>query len=185
KEVSIPAQVPGLSMTSSRAAPRPSTIGPGTRGGAAPSFRAALAPFLGRRPLTRPWARSLGCPAGLWRAAGHATIRRGWLISERDTLPARQPGPATTPGSEGSGLGTEGRRTVRVIEDNAPAREGRAAVHRGHGCEVAVAADGQEGLRSLRAGPPPALILLDMLMPVLAGWHFLERLRRTGPAAGV
>ena len=33
----------------------------------------------------------------------------------------------------------------------------------------------------MRAGPPPGLVLLDMLMPVLDGWHFLERLRRQGP----
>jgi CheY-like chemotaxis protein len=40
------------------------------------------------------------------------------------------------------------------------------------------AANGEEALRLLAAGPAPDLILLDMLMPVLDGWHFLERLRQ-------
>jgi two-component system NtrC family response regulator len=40
------------------------------------------------------------------------------------------------------------------------------------------AGNGAEALRLLRAGPPPDLILLDMLMPVPDGWHFLERLRQ-------
>jgi CheY-like chemotaxis protein len=36
--------------------------------------------------------------------------------------------------------------------------------------------DGQAALYLLAASPPPDLILLDMLMPVLDGWHFLNLL---------
>jgi CheY-like chemotaxis protein len=74
-----------------------------------------------------------------------------------------------------------GPARVLVVEDNEVARQGLAAVLRRDGYEVALAANGEEGLGLLRAGPAPGLILLDMLMPVLDGWHFLERLKRQGP----
>jgi CheY-like chemotaxis protein len=74
-------------------------------------------------------------------------------------------------------------QTLLVVEDNAVAREGLAVVLRRHGYDVATAGDGRQALDALRAGPRPDLILLDMLMPVLDGWHFLGELRRTaGPA---
>ena len=38
------------------------------------------------------------------------------------------------------------------------------------------ASDGLEALVQLRAGSAPDLILLDMLMPVLDGWRFLEEM---------
>ena len=49
------------------------------------------------------------------------------------------------------------------------------------GYAVRPAADGREALDRLRHGPAPDLILLDMLMPVLDGWHFLGRLKQEGP----
>src|SRR5436309_3364601 len=42
------------------------------------------------------------------------------------------------------------------------------------------AANGEEALKHLGAGPRRDLILLDMLMPVLDGWHFLEALQGEG-----
>jgi CheY-like chemotaxis protein len=76
-------------------------------------------------------------------------------------------------------------RTLLVVEDNDVSREGLAVVLRRAGYHVVPAANGEEALRLLKAGPPPDLILLDMLMPVLDGWHFLERLRRKGPCPPV
>src|SRR6266545_4852685 len=75
--------------------------------------------------------------------------------------------------------GTEmsNERTLLVVEDNEVAREGLAAILRRAGYEVALATNGQEALNYLDGHPPPALILLDMLMPVLDGWHFLEQLQ--------
>jgi CheY-like chemotaxis protein len=69
------------------------------------------------------------------------------------------------------------RHTLLVVEDNDVAREGLAVVLRQAGYRVLPAANGEEGLRLLRRGPPVDLILLDMLMPVLDGWHFLGRLQ--------
>jgi CheY-like chemotaxis protein len=69
---------------------------------------------------------------------------------------------------------------VLVVEDNEVVREGLAVVLSRAGYEVALAANGEEALGLLRAGPAFDLILLDMLMPVLDGWRFLERLAREG-----
>ncbi|MBI2760531.1 MAG: response regulator [Chloroflexi bacterium] len=48
------------------------------------------------------------------------------------------------------------------------------------GYTVVTAAHGQEALRCITARPP-AVILLDLNMPVMTGWELHERLRRTAP----
>ena len=53
------------------------------------------------------------------------------------------------------------------------------------GYEVLAAMDGAEALE-LAARQPPALILLDMRMPVMDGWQFAEAYRtRPGPHAPI
>ena len=71
--------------------------------------------------------------------------------------------------------------TVLVVEDNDATCEVLALLLGREGYGVVLTANGEDALHHLRAGPRPDLILLDMLMPVLDGWHFLERLRREGP----
>jgi CheY-like chemotaxis protein len=73
-------------------------------------------------------------------------------------------------------------KTLLVVEDNAILRKGLAAVLREEGFAVVTAANGREALDWLREDPPPDLILLDMLLPVLDGWRFLELLKE-GPAS--
>jgi CheY-like chemotaxis protein len=64
---------------------------------------------------------------------------------------------------------------VMVVEDDAETRELIAEVLRDDGYAVLTAANGAEALASLRAGlPPPTLILLDLMMPVMSGWQFLD-----------
>jgi CheY-like chemotaxis protein len=76
-------------------------------------------------------------------------------------------------------LGTP-RPTLLVVEDDDDSRLALAAVLRQHGYGVVPAANGEEGLRALRSGPTPDLILLDMLMPGLDGWGFLGQLQQAG-----
>jgi CheY-like chemotaxis protein len=71
---------------------------------------------------------------------------------------------------------TQTRRNILVIEDDDVAREGLAGLLRHEGYEVATLVNGKQGLDYLRAGPRPDLIFLDMLLPVLDGWKFLEAL---------
>lgn len=74
-------------------------------------------------------------------------------------------------------------KTILVVEDNAAARESLAAVLRRHGFAVTLAGDGRQALELLGAGPTPDLILLDMFLPVLDGWHVLDGMK--GLPAGV
>src|SRR5947209_7656339 len=67
--------------------------------------------------------------------------------------------------------------TLRIVEDNDVAREGLTSVLRLEGYQVLALTDGQQALAYLRAGHRPHLILLDMIMPVLDGWRFLEEVR--------
>jgi CheY-like chemotaxis protein len=78
----------------------------------------------------------------------------------------------------------DGRPLILVVEDNEVEREGLATILRREGYAVALAADGRKALDVLRQSPPD-LILLDMLMPVMDGWAFLEELRGLGPPAPV
>jgi two-component system chemotaxis response regulator CheY len=70
-------------------------------------------------------------------------------------------------------------KTVLVVEDEPVARDGLAAILRRHGYTVFAAEHGQRALDLLLAGAQPDLILLDMLMPVLDGWRFLQLLPQT------
>jgi CheY-like chemotaxis protein len=69
-------------------------------------------------------------------------------------------------------------KKILVVEDNPVALEGLAVVLGRAGYAVATAINGREALDYLHRRPPPDLIVLDMLMPVLDGWHFLAQVRR-------
>jgi CheY-like chemotaxis protein len=71
-------------------------------------------------------------------------------------------------------------KTLLVVEDDAIAREGLNVILRRAGYEVVLAANGEEALASLRRRRPD-LILLDMLMPILDGWHFLKQMKDEVP----
>jgi CheY-like chemotaxis protein len=66
---------------------------------------------------------------------------------------------------------------VLVIEDDPDIREAIADVLVMAGHDVALAAHGAEGLAWLEAHPRPGLILLDLMMPVMTGYEFLEHVR--------
>lgn len=68
------------------------------------------------------------------------------------------------------------RRRVLVIDDNASIRELVAELLQLEGYDVAVAAEGEAGLRLLATLERPCLILLDLEMPGMGGAAFLERL---------
>jgi CheY-like chemotaxis protein len=66
--------------------------------------------------------------------------------------------------------------TVLVIEDNATARKGLSAILLEAGYHVVALENGKQGLDYLRASHPD-LIILDMLLPVLDGWKFLQEVQ--------
>ena len=65
---------------------------------------------------------------------------------------------------------------ILLVEDNEMNRDmlSRRLVKRGY--EVVVAVDGREGVAKARA-EAPALILMDMSLPVLDGWEATRELR--------
>jgi CheY-like chemotaxis protein len=71
------------------------------------------------------------------------------------------------------------RRSVLVVEDDEDIRAAIAEILEGEGYEVAIAANGSEALDELEHLRKPALILLDLMMPVMNGHEFLARIRET------
>ncbi len=71
------------------------------------------------------------------------------------------------------------RKRVLVIDDDLPLRGMLAAALRQHGFQVLLAGDGEEGQRALTIHHPD-VILLDLAMPNVNGWDFLQRLQETG-----
>ena len=76
------------------------------------------------------------------------------------------------------------RKRVLVIDDDLPLRGMLAAALRQHGFQVLLAGDGAEGQRALTIHSPD-VVLLDLAMPEVNGWDFLQRLRDTGRLGNV
>jgi CheY-like chemotaxis protein len=70
--------------------------------------------------------------------------------------------------------------SILLVEDDTDSREILAEILEEEGYRVACAANGQEALDYLQSNTsPPRLILLDLMMPVMDGWQFLDEQRRT------
>jgi CheY-like chemotaxis protein len=65
-----------------------------------------------------------------------------------------------------------------VVEDDVDIRDTLAALLTEEGYFVETAGNGEEALSKLRGGLSPSLILLDLMMPVLDGFGFVESQKR-------
>jgi CheY-like chemotaxis protein len=68
------------------------------------------------------------------------------------------------------------RPKVLVVDDNEGLVELLERYLTGHACQVMAASSGQEGLELTQEFAPDAIIL-DVMMPEMDGWEFLQRLR--------
>jgi PAS domain S-box-containing protein len=97
-------------------------------------------------------------------------------------LPCLSAGKAE-PGGPAAGAEEAGPR-VLVVEDDPDILDGVASVLESEGYRVVRAANGNEALEHLRRGRPQ-VILLDLMMPVMNGWRFLEEQRKVEEFASI
>jgi CheY-like chemotaxis protein len=71
-----------------------------------------------------------------------------------------------------------GAKNVLIVEDDPDIREVLEEMLDAGGHPVITATNGAEGLEALARVPAPAVILLDLMMPVMSGFAFLEELAR-------
>jgi CheY-like chemotaxis protein len=83
-----------------------------------------------------------------------------------------------TPTAQGSELGTD-RRHILLVDDDRDIRETMQELLEQEGYKVETARNGMEALALVRRAHP-ALILLDLFMPVMDGLEF-RRLQREDP----
>jgi CheY-like chemotaxis protein len=74
---------------------------------------------------------------------------------------------------------------ILIVEDDDDQRESLIDLLQAEGYPAAGAPNGQAALNELRQGPPPCLILLDLMMPVMNGWEFREAQRRDPALAAI
>jgi len=67
--------------------------------------------------------------------------------------------------------------SLLIIEDEKDIRESLQQALEFEGYNVSSAENGQEALRLLNAIQGPCLILLDLMMPIMNGWEFLDALK--------
>ena len=67
--------------------------------------------------------------------------------------------------------------TILVVDDDPDILEALSEILETEGFSIRRARNGQEALDRLREGSP-ALILLDLMMPVMDGWEFSKRMKQ-------
>lgn len=63
---------------------------------------------------------------------------------------------------------------ILVVEDDADIRFALEQILELEGYRVFSAANGHEGMQLLQTSERPCLILLDLMMPLMNGWQFME-----------
>jgi CheY-like chemotaxis protein len=65
-------------------------------------------------------------------------------------------------------------RSILVVDDEEDVREALRDLLEQFGYKVLAAPNGREALEILRSTERPGFVLLDLIMPVMNGWEFLE-----------
>jgi len=134
--------------------------------------------------IRRQRERSLWYPAAMLEKqegrSGH--VQRAEQVSPLPSSPVRCD-PVRGEGTEGvidsngKSVSTPStRRAVMIVDDDDAIREALEDVLSDEGYEVVGLSDGQQALDYLHAEKRPSAILVDLWMPVMDGWKFLEAL---------
>lgn len=76
------------------------------------------------------------------------------------------------------GLVAADRQLVLIVDDEQDLLDVTRFVLEGEGFRVETAKNGADALAQLHAGTRPGLVLLDLMMPVMNGWEFLNELAK-------
>lgn len=80
--------------------------------------------------------------------------------------------------AEGDRKEAETPKFVLVVDDDPDLLEVTSFVIESEGMAVETAKNGEDALTFLRAGRLPGLVLLDLMMPVMNGWEFLDEVAK-------
>jgi two-component system response regulator CpxR len=80
---------------------------------------------------------------------------------------------------------SNGTTKVLLIEDDPGIREMLQETLSILGYDVATATNGQEGLDYLAHHPKPSVVLLDLMMPIMTGWEFMDALTKSKQFTGL
>ena len=138
----------------------PSSLGRASR-------RRRLNPGSGERPTARGDALSVKQSQVRARVQGHASPEGGASVGEEPSAEASAAPRATA----------KDERAIMVVDDDHDLRTTIQQELEERGYVVYGAANGMEALNLLRLVPPPRLILLDLMMPIMNGWDFLQSMK--------
>ena len=79
----------------------------------------------------------------------------------------------------------DGGPLVLIVDDDRDSRETARLVLEEEGYEVVEAHHGVAALERLRSGPPPTLMLVDLMMPVMDGLTFLGELETSADLSSI
>jgi CheY-like chemotaxis protein len=74
---------------------------------------------------------------------------------------------------------------ILVVEDEHDVRVVLREILEGAGWRVTTAANGRDALAALRGGLRPAIVVVDLWMPMMDGWQFVAALRADAALAGI
>jgi CheY-like chemotaxis protein len=72
---------------------------------------------------------------------------------------------------------TPAKPLILVIDDDGDVRRAMADLLEESGYQAVCKQDGREALMYLRKNRPPAAVLLDLFMPTMNGWEFVQKLK--------
>ena len=102
-----------------------------------------------------------------------ATTAGAEIASHRVAAPKVAPWVQPHRSAEGDQKDVGTARFVLIVDDDPDLLDVTSFVIENEGMAVETARNGEEALESLATGRLPALVLLDLMMPVMNGWEFL------------
>jgi CheY-like chemotaxis protein len=74
-------------------------------------------------------------------------------------------------------MSPSGKPVILVVDDDCDVRDALAALLEDAGYQPVCKQDGRAALLYLRKQTPPAAVLLDLFMPQMNGWEFMQKLK--------